>query len=115
MPGARAPHVWLTRRGERVSTIDLTGHYVLLAARDGGAWVEAASSVRDAFKGLVMDAYCVGKDLEDSDGRFEQAFGLSSGGASLIRPDGFVAWRSPSAASEPGRVLREALSRSLGH
>jgi len=115
MPGARAPHVWLTRKGERVSTIDLTGHYLLLAAREGVAWVDAVNEVARSFKGLALDAYCIGKDLQDRDGRFEQAFGLSSGGASLIRPDGFVAWRSPGGAAEPARVLREALSRSLGH
>ena len=27
MPGSRAPHLWLTRSGQRVSTIDLTGDF----------------------------------------------------------------------------------------
>ena len=31
-PGSRAPHVWLTRGDEQISTIDLFGpHFVLLA------------------------------------------------------------------------------------
>ena len=36
VPGSRAPHLWLTRAGSRLSTIDLTGHYLLLAGADGG-------------------------------------------------------------------------------
>ena len=48
-PGTRAPHVWLERNGERLSTIDLFGcRYVLLTGADGGAWVDAARSVTDA-------------------------------------------------------------------
>jgi 2-polyprenyl-6-methoxyphenol hydroxylase-like FAD-dependent oxidoreductase len=115
MPGSRAPHVWLTRRGERVSTIDLTGRYLLLAGREGGGWVEAARGVGGSFKGLAVDAWCVGKDLGDAEGRFEEAFGISSAGASLVRPDGFVAWRSEGSQTDPGRALREALASSLGH
>src|SRR6185369_17098854 len=41
-PGSRAPPLWLTRKGERVSTIDLTGHYVLLAGSEGENWIPAA-------------------------------------------------------------------------
>src|SRR5262245_9519081 len=45
-PGHRAPHVWLSRGGERISTIDLFGpRFVLLTGPDGGAWCEAARCV----------------------------------------------------------------------
>ena len=38
-PGGRAPHVWLQRGNEQISTIDLFGpHFVLLAGSDGDAW-----------------------------------------------------------------------------
>jgi putative polyketide hydroxylase len=115
MPGSRAPHLWLTRNGERISTIDLTGHYLLLAGPEGGAWVDAAQAVAADLGGLTLDAYCVGEDLEDRDGRFPQAYGISGAGASLVRPDGFVAWRSSERAAEPVDALRKALRRSLGH
>ena len=37
-PGSRAPHVWLSRDGKRVSTIDLTGRsFVLVAGPEGAA------------------------------------------------------------------------------
>jgi putative polyketide hydroxylase len=114
MPGSRAPHLWLDRSGERISTLDLVGNYVLFAGPDGGEWTRVAAAVADSFGGLPLDAYCVGTDLEDADGRFAETYGISSRGASLVRPDGFIAWRSHGAAADSGAVLRAALGQSLG-
>jgi len=114
-PGSRAPHAWLMRGGERVSTIDLTGHLLLLAGPDGAAWVQAAARVAERYGGLALDAYRVGKELADPEGRFTQAYGISSSGASLLRPDGYIAWRSAGSSAEPERRLMEAVSASLGH
>ncbi|HET6319740.1 MAG TPA: monooxygenase, partial [Chloroflexota bacterium] len=42
--GSRAPHVWLTRDGRRISSLDLFGtSFVLLAGPDGAAWFSNAS------------------------------------------------------------------------
>jgi hypothetical protein len=114
MPGSRAPHVWLTRGATRLSSIDLTGEYLLLAGPDGAAWVDAARDVALAYRGLALHAYCVGRDLGDPDGGFAAAYGISSSGASLIRPDGFVAWRAIELPPAPGPAFRQALGRSLG-
>jgi 2-polyprenyl-6-methoxyphenol hydroxylase-like FAD-dependent oxidoreductase len=114
MPGSRAPHVWLRRGGERVSTIDLVGRHLLLAGAGGADWMSAATEASASVGGLHLDAFRVGEDLQDPDQRFLQAFGISSAGASLVRPDGFVAWRSPAAASDPVAALRDALRSSLG-
>jgi putative polyketide hydroxylase len=114
MPGSRAAHVWLTRSGERVSTLDLVGNYVLFAGAAGGEWMNAARSLAGSFGGLPLDAYRVGVDVDDPEGRFAQAYGVSAEGASLIRPDGFVAWRSHGSVPDPRGNLQEALARSLG-
>jgi 2-polyprenyl-6-methoxyphenol hydroxylase-like FAD-dependent oxidoreductase len=114
MPGSRAPHVWLTRRGERISTIDLTGRFMLLCGADGEPWARAAASVADRLDGLALDAYCLGKDLGDPDGRFATAYGISTSGASLVRPDGYVAWRSAGCVAQPEQALDEALRGALG-
>jgi 2-polyprenyl-6-methoxyphenol hydroxylase-like FAD-dependent oxidoreductase len=115
MPGSRAPHIWLTRAGTRLSSIDLTGHYLLLAGNAGGSWLDAARVARDRFSGLPLDACLIGKDIDDPEGRFEAAYGVSSSGVTLVRPDGFIAWRSERAAPDPGDTLLDALSQSLGH
>jgi 2-polyprenyl-6-methoxyphenol hydroxylase-like FAD-dependent oxidoreductase len=114
MPGSRAPHVWLTRGASPLSSIDLTGNYLLLAGPEGGSWVDAARDAASGYQGLTLRAHCVGRDLGDPAGSFLSAYGISSSGASLIRPDGFVAWRSAEASPVPGAALREALGRSLG-
>ena len=45
-PGTRAPHVWLERDGQRLSTIDLFGRgFVLLTGAGRRAWVDAARSL----------------------------------------------------------------------
>jgi len=114
-PGSRAPHVWLMRGNEQISTIDLFGpHFVLLAGRDGGAWRQAAQGIATSSPPLM--AFTIGKDgdLVDVDGNWHDAYGVDADGAVLVRPDGQVAWRSRSGASNPGEVLRTALDRLFG-
>ncbi len=113
-PGSRAPHLWLSKSGVRVSTVDLAGNFVLFAGAEGGKWVGAAAEVAHKFAGLTLDAYCVGTDLIDPERRFGEAYGISVTGASLVRPDGFVAWRCPDDAADCHGVLKSALARSLG-
>jgi putative polyketide hydroxylase len=114
-PGSRAPHVWLMRGNERISTIDLFGpHFVLLAGSDGEAWRRAAQGIGASWPPLI--ALTVGKDgdLSDPDGNWHEAYGVNTDGAVLVRPDGHVAWRSRSVTSNPAETLRAALARLLG-
>ena len=113
-PGSRLPHLWLRRGGERVSTIDLTGGHLLLAGSDGAAWMEAVDALRPSFPGLPLDALRMGKDLDDPQEHYREAFGISRAGATLVRPDGFVAWRSPQAVGDAAAALRAVLNDSLG-
>jgi 2-polyprenyl-6-methoxyphenol hydroxylase-like FAD-dependent oxidoreductase len=112
LPGSRAPHLWLKRRGKDISTIDLIGNFLLLAGADGADWVSAATKAAAALR-LPFDAYCVGRELEDPHKRFTQAYGVSPSGAALIRPDGFVAWRAKDMAPSPENILRDVLERIL--
>lgn len=108
-PGSRAPHVWLQRGEERLSTIDLfRAHFTLLAGKDGSAWIDAARQIAwPSWPPLL--AYRIGHDLTDPDGNWHTVYGVQPDGAVLVRPDGYVAWRSASAARDPQRVLRESL------
>jgi len=113
--GSRAPHVWLSRGNEQISTIDLFGpHFVLLAGRGGDAWRRAAQGLGTSWPPLI--AFTVGKDgdLGDPNGDWHDSYGVDPGGAVLVRPDGHVAWRSRSGASNPLEVLRGAFDRLFG-
>ena len=114
-PGTRAPHVWLQRDGERISTLDLFGHhFVLLAGPDGDAWCESARAAAKDL-GIEVDAHRIGPDrLRDSDGDFVAAYGITPAGALLIRPDGFVGWRAQTGCEGPARAIGEALSALCG-
>jgi hypothetical protein len=113
VPGSRAPHLWLERQGKRISTIDLAGRYVLLAGAAGSAWVDAAKDLTRGFEGMPLDAYCIGRDLADLEHRFPAAYGIATSGASLVRPDGFVAWNCPEGVTKPLTALQAALNASL--
>ena len=115
LPGSRLPHYWLERDGQRLSTIDLTGRWLLLAGPDGAQWLEAARSAADRRAGLAIDAWCVGTDLADPSGGFPNAVGISASGAILVRPDGFVAWRTDRASSQGAAELGAALAGALAH
>jgi putative polyketide hydroxylase len=115
-PGCRAPHVWLEREGQRLSTLDLFGtEYVLLAAQAGNAWCHAAAEVAHARQ-VPLHAFSVGAqgDLIDPGGSWAATYGVEQDGAVLVRPDGHVAWRSRSGVSHPAQALQGCLSACLG-
>jgi 2-polyprenyl-6-methoxyphenol hydroxylase-like FAD-dependent oxidoreductase len=108
-PGTRAPHVWLERDGERISTVDLTGKgFVLLAGPEADAWAQAAD-------GTEIAVHRVGAPggPGDPDGTFCEAYGITPAGAVLVRPDGFVTWRAAGAAGDSAQALTAALDAAL--
>jgi putative polyketide hydroxylase len=115
-PGCRAPHVWLERAEQRLSTLDLFGtSFVLLAGQTGTAWCQAATEVAHA-RHLPLHVFTVGTrgDLIDPDGSWATTYGVEQDGAVLVRPDGHVAWRAETSTQEPVVELSRALSAVLG-
>jgi len=116
-PGSRAPHMWLNQSGTRLSTLDLYERTpVLLTGPDGGAWHAAGLAV--AAGGVPLACYRVGHgadcDLTPAGGAdWARQHGTDPGGAVLVRPDGFVAWRAGSAGQDPQRVLAGVLDAVL--
>jgi 2-polyprenyl-6-methoxyphenol hydroxylase-like FAD-dependent oxidoreductase len=115
-PGARAPHVWLRRpSGERLSTLDLWDDgFVLLTGARGEDWLAAAPTVakRTGFK-LTSHRIGSGSELV-ADGRsWTETYGVSEGGAVLVRPDGHVGARFAQLPENPHACLQEAFQRIL--
>lgn len=112
--GSRAPHVWLARGGDEISTLDLVQRgFLLLTGSAGGGWAEAAAAVA-ADLDVPITAVVVGQGgVTDPAGTFHQVYGIEPGGAVLIRPDDIVAWRSVTAPSDAGEALRSAMTRVL--
>ncbi|MFD9129156.1 FAD-dependent oxidoreductase [Kitasatospora sp. NPDC059571] len=117
-PGSRAPHVRVRRAGVPVSTLDLFETVpVLLAGPEAHAWHGAAELVGKRL-GVPLAAYRVGPGAEhelapEEGADFGEAYGIGADGAVLVRPDGFVAWRSAGAADDPEAVLTGVLEAVL--
>jgi hypothetical protein len=111
-PGHRAPHVWLEREGGRISTLDLFGRGLTLLACPRGQWTEKAAEAGRNF-GIEIQAHTIGPegDLVDVDGNWAQQYGVTEGGAVLVRPDGHVAWRACDATA--AQTLKSVLGRIL--
>ncbi|MET9001444.1 aklavinone 12-hydroxylase RdmE [Amycolatopsis sp. NPDC004169] len=98
-PGFRAPGL--------ASTVDLLGRsWVLLCAGEDARWRPAVADVA-AELGVRLACHAIDDDV------FASRYGLSAGGASLVRPDGVVAWRSPAPAGNPAGELRQVLTAVL--
>ncbi|GAA3001690.1 FAD-dependent oxidoreductase [Kitasatospora albolonga] len=114
-PGARAPHLVVGGPDGPLSCLDLFGAgFVLLADGAAGDWTERA--VAEAGRlGLPLAVHRIGPDGEftDPEGVFRARYGLPLGGASLVRPDGFVAWRSTGEDTAPGEAAAAALRTLL--
>jgi putative polyketide hydroxylase len=111
-PGTRAPHMVLERKGTRLCTCDLFGeHFVLLTSADGAAWRDAALQVANRL-GVELVARRIGDegDFVDVDGRWPSAYGISSTGAVLVRPDGLVSWRAEASVEHHEQTLEAVLS-----
>jgi 2-polyprenyl-6-methoxyphenol hydroxylase-like FAD-dependent oxidoreductase len=104
-PGTRVPYVntgW-------ASTLDLVDRRFSVFAPDP-AWRTAAERVRHEL-GVPLSGHTI--EL-NATARFAASCGISSGGALLVRPDGFVAWRHPGPAADKKGLLASALRQLLG-
>ena len=82
------------------------------------SWTDAASAVATQTT-IPLRAYRVGPasadvELVDVDGNWQPRYELGRDGAVLVRPDGYVAWRSASPAEDPAALLTGALQQVLG-
>jgi putative polyketide hydroxylase len=114
-PGTRAPHIVLERDGLQISTIDLCGgRWTLLVGGQGTLWNEAARRVSKRLH-LPLSVYAIGgvNGLKDIEGRWDEAYGVGATGAVLVRPDGFVAWRTSTVDEQSELALEKALARVL--
>jgi 2-polyprenyl-6-methoxyphenol hydroxylase-like FAD-dependent oxidoreductase len=109
--GMRAPHVWIDHDGGQISTLDLFSRgFTLIAGSEGGAWCEDATAAAERL-GVPLDACRAGADFGDDAGAVAAAYDIGSEGASLVRPDGFVAWRTRTGDGDVDAALARALAR----
>ena len=116
-PGHRLPHAWLTRDGQRLSTLDLNGRngaWLLITGAAGAAWQAAAGAVAQGLGvKLVQAGIGAGQAYADEDGTWAGLREISEQGALLVRPDNHIGWRSHAAAPDASVALSAALRALL--
>jgi putative polyketide hydroxylase len=111
-PGTRLAHVPLIRDGVEISTLDLArDRFVLIAGPSGSPWIDAARTTPFGLDALSA-ALQIGVDLVDPRDSFLRRTGLRPDGALIVRPDGFIAWRSVSSVADPSEALERAIARA---
>lgn len=120
--GSRAPHVWLSRDGDRISSLDLFGQgFVLLT--ESADWMQAATQLADEapLRGCLLAAGGVGSAravvtgmvVLDHEAAWRRVYRAGPDAAVLVRPDGFVAWRTEEVGTDPAGTLRGVLAAQL--
>jgi 2,4-dichlorophenol 6-monooxygenase len=124
-PGHRLPHAWVEeKKGVVVSTHDLlvvgTHDFFLITDEDGDAWITAANHISKTTKLSVGTAkirtrgHSKGNDLYyDYQEQWGKLRDIGNGGAILIRPDNFVAWRSYGPSDEASAILADVVAKLL--
>jgi putative polyketide hydroxylase len=109
-PGTRAPHIWVGAAARRVSTLDLVQPDWVLLTQDP-RWCAAAARAT-GIVGIPLHCTLIGGAVENAATmeNFCAAFGIGPVGATLIRPDGYVAWRSPDLPPDPVGAIASALA-----
>jgi putative polyketide hydroxylase len=104
-PGHRAPHIWLD---PKTSTLDLFGGaFVALTDPAGEPGLNHAADLAGTT-GIPLSAHAVDVAV------WHSLYGVGPGGVVLVRPDGYVAWRS-STAPKTADLLASALRTAAGH
>ena len=101
-PGSRAPHIWLRRGTETISTLDLFGDGFALLVPDGAREWDAAALPAGVRLHRIADT------------AWRAPYDVGERGAVLVRPDGHVACRWRNAVADPARTLARALAEVLG-
>jgi len=107
-PGTRAPHLEITVDGQARSTLDLFQSGWVLLSQDE-RWDSAVAAAAAELGIEVRFVHLGGQVTLVEPQAFPAAYGLSATGATLVRPDGYIAWRAAGAPENPARVLTEAL------
>ncbi|MGW9029416.1 FAD-dependent monooxygenase [Streptomyces sp. NPDC055722] len=116
-PGHPLPHAWVERSGQRLALRSLIhgGHFALIVGENGQAWVEAADKIAQERE-IPLRTARVGLgevDLVDVRLAWQRNRAISPQGALLVRPDGYIAFRSIDAADDPLAVLTAAFNQIL--
>jgi 2,4-dichlorophenol 6-monooxygenase len=116
-PGARVPHARLERDGQPLSSLDLVDPkgFTLLTGVGGHRWQTSAEQIAQRVR-TPITVQVIGErgGLYDPYGDWATRSEVDTTGCVLVRPDGHVVWRCPTASPDGPQQLSNAIDRALG-
>jgi 2,4-dichlorophenol 6-monooxygenase len=116
-PGARVPHARLERDGQPLSSLDLVDPkgFTLLTGVGGHNWQTSAEQIAERVR-TPITVHVIGErgGLYDPYGDWANRCEVDTTGAVLVRPDGHVVWRCPTASPDGPQQLSNAINQALG-
>ena len=116
-PGARVPHARLERDGQPLSSLDLVDPlgFTLFTGVGGHRWRTSADRIATRVC-VPVTVHLIGErgGLWDPYGDWASRSEVDTTGAVLVRPDGHVVWRCPTAEPDGPQQLSDAIDRALG-
>ncbi|MFI6489020.1 FAD-dependent oxidoreductase [Streptomyces sp. NPDC050564] len=111
-PGAKLPHAWLVDNdGHRLSTLDVVGKgiFTLVTGPSGGVWEAAAAACESALGVPLKRARIGGENSRDAYGEWRRVSEVAEDACLLVRPDGYIAWRSATTPQDESSANAELL------
>ncbi|MGB9227405.1 FAD-dependent monooxygenase, partial [Mycobacterium sp.] len=116
-PGARVPHARLERDRQPLSSLDLVDPrgFTLLTGVGGHQWRACADQIATHIS-IPVTVHVIGErgGLWDPYGDWANRSEIDTTGAVLVRPDGHVVWRCPTAGPDAPQQLTHAINQALG-
>jgi 2,4-dichlorophenol 6-monooxygenase len=116
-PGARVPHARLERNQQPLSSLDLLDPqgFTLFTGVGGHSWRASADQIAQRVH-TPITVQVIGErgGLYDPYNDWANRSEVDTTGAVLVRPDGHVAWRSPTTTPDGPQQLSHATNRALG-
>ncbi|KAE8413957.1 FAD binding domain-containing protein [Aspergillus pseudocaelatus] len=110
-PGTHVPHFWVTQDENPVSILDVVGEDSWTLVSESVEWEEVVAQV-NLGSSITLKHICIGRDVQFTDeGSFQEALGVSATGASLLRPDGYIAWRTKELPENPAKCLDDIVAQ----
>jgi 2,4-dichlorophenol 6-monooxygenase len=116
-PGARVPHARLERDRKPLSSLDLVDPqgFTLLTGVGGHTWQTSAEQIAERVR-TPITVHVIGErgGLHDPYGDWASRSEVDTTGAVLVRPDGHIVWRCPTATPDSPQQLHDAIDQALG-
>jgi 2,4-dichlorophenol 6-monooxygenase len=116
-PGARVPHARLERDHQPLSSLDLVDPlgFTLFTGVGGHTWQTSAEQIATRVC-LPVTVQVIGErgGLYDPYRDWATRCEVDTTGCVLVRPDGHVVWRAPTATPDGPQQLSDAIDRALG-